>query len=388
MPLTDSVLIESKSARDHGVSAIESQGLQLKILENVKTAFFALWRENSYMTTRQVADYYKVDEKTVDKNLQRNRAEFKADGLVCIRAKDDLEGFREARDIMSLASNASQGNLLPPRAVIRMGFFLQDSEVATQVRTATLNLIQGVAHLFEPQVIDSLLSGYPVLDPFAGSGQLSISAPLVNHYASIEHLLKRAYPDGGIPGMSKQDIREKLAALSTYTENWKFGTQKEMSYKLSSSVCAKYPDLTTQPFVLAVDGQPKTAVLMFQISDLVVDERDVELAVGRQYLKRAIEAIPVDYAFLFLVSPFGATPRAEDAIRRDLPSEMKGFVGVMTVKEVAETLLKQAKAERKANLVKGEVRKAFSSILDYQIPVDPLLLMLNYQPTLNLPVTH
>ena len=178
--------------------------------------------------------------------------------------------------------------------------------------------------------------------------------------------------------MSKQDIREKLAALSTYTDYWKFGSQKEMRYALGSSVCAKYPDLTTQPFNLTVDGQQKTALLMFQLSDLLVDERDVELAVGRQYLKRAVEHCSVDYAFLFLVAPFGATPRAEDAVRQDLPNEMKGFIGVMTVKEVAEILLKQAKAERKANLIKGEVRKAFSDILDYEIPVDPLLLMMNF----------
>lgn len=374
MNLTHAVLIESKSARDQSVSVIESQGSQQRILEKVKSVFFSLWRGGSYMTTKQLADYYRVPEATIRQNYGRCKAEFDADGVVKLEGED----IQDARDILSLPSKTSQATLYPPRAVLRMGFILQGSPIAAQVRTAALNLIQGVGNLFDPKVIEALIDGYRVLDPFAGSGRLSISAPLSPYYASIERYLKGTYPDGGIPGMAKRDIREKLAALSTCTEQWKFTTQQEMRYDLNSTICAKYPDLTTQVLSITVDGQPKSAVIMFQISDLLVDEHDVELAVGRQYIKRAIEHFPVDYAFLFLISPFGATPRAEDAIRRDLPSEMKGFVGVMTVKEVAETLLKQAKAERKANLIKGGMRKDFSKVLEYEIPEDPLLLMMNF----------
>lgn len=378
MKLSDSVLIESKSARDQGLSAITDQKSQQRLLNKVKSVFFALWRKGEYMTTDQLAVFYDKPVDTIKKNRQRHSDEFEADGVIFVEG-DDLRELKQLGDMLSPSSqNARHAYLYPPRAVIRMGFILQGSEVAAQVRTAALNLIQGVGHFFEPKVIDALLSGYPVLNSFAERGNLSISAPLADHYDAIESCLKKAFPDGGIEEMGKAGIREKLAALSTYTENWKFGTQKEMGYKLASSLCAKYPDLTTQAFPIVVDGQPKTAVLMFQISDLVVDERDVELAVGRQYIKRATEALPVDYAFLFLISPFGATPRAYDAIRRDLPSEMKGFVGVMTVKEVGEALLKQAKAERKASLVKGEIRKAFSDILEYEIP-DPLLLMMNFK---------
>jgi hypothetical protein len=372
MKLSDSVLIESKSARDQGVSEIVSQGLQQSLLGKVKSIFFALWGDSSYMTTKQVADYYGVPENTIRQNYIRFKAEFDADGVVKLHG----ELLRELRDILSLSSFTPQATLFTPRSVIRMGFILQESEVAVQVRTAALNLIQGVGQFFDHQIIEALIEGYPVLEPFTEKGNLVVSSPLFSYYDAVERHIKRRYPNGGIPGLKKDDIRQKLASLSTYTSSWKFDTQKELRYSLNSSVCAKYPDLTSKVVLINVDGQVKTAVMMFHLSDLLVDERDVESAIGRQYIKRAKEHFQVDYAFLFLVAPFGATPRAENYIRRDLTEEMKGFVGVMTVKEVANLLLDQAKTERAKNLMNGKIKQEFGEILNYKIPSDPLLLML------------
>lgn len=372
MKISDDVLVESKSARDQSLFAIHSESLQQDLLNRVKPVIFALWQNSGYMTTKQVAEFYEVPEATIRQNYLRFKAEFDGDGVEKLTGKD----IQDARDILSLPSKVSQINLFSPRAVIRMGFILQGSPVAAQVRTAVLNIVQGVGHLFEPQVIDALISGYPVFNGFVDRSCLTVSAPLAPYYQSIERYLKSKYPAGGIPGLSKQQIRDRLAALSTYTERWKFDTQKELRYSLGNSVATKYPDLLTQPFPLIVDGRSCSAVLMFQLADTLVDVSDIELAVGRQYLKRATEHFSVDYAFLFLAAPFGATPRAEASIRQDLPQEMKGFVGVMTIKEVAETLLSQAKSERKTNLVKGEIKRNFRDILEYDIPSSPLLLMM------------
>ncbi len=371
MKISDDVLVESKSARDQSLVVIQTEVLQQDLLNRVKPLIFALWQASSYMTTKQVAEFYEVPESTIRQNYLRFKPEFDADGVEKLTGKD----LKEVRDSLSLSSFAPKAMLFSPRAVIRMGFILQGSPVAAQVRTAVLNIVQGVGHLFEPQVIHALISGYPVLNAFAGSSDLTVSAPLALYYQSIERHLKSKYPDGGIPGLSKQQIRDRLAALSTYTEKWKFDTQKELRYSLGNSVATKYPDLLTQPFPLVVDGRSRSAVLMFHLAETLVDVPDIEVAVGRQYLKRATEHLSVDYAFLFLAAPFGATPRAEASIRQDLPQEMKGFVGVMTIKEVAETLVAQAKAERKTNLVRGEIKRNFKDILDYEIPTRPLLLM-------------
>lgn len=375
MRISDSILLESKSARDRGLSEIELRESQQNLLGRVKPVFFAVWRGTGYLSLKQVAEFYEVSSETVKKNFQRTRSEFIADGVKVPRG----QSLKEVRDIMSLTSSSPSATIFPPRAVMRMGFILQDSEVAAQVRTAALNLIQGVSELFEDGILEALLANQPILAPIVNGGQLSISSPLSQHYSAIERGLRRSYPDGGIKGMHKNDIRDRLAALSTYTQNWKLESQKELAYRLKNSRRAKYPDLTSNVIEISVDGQSKSAVLLFHISDLVVDQTDVEAAVGRQYVKRAKDHFSVDYAFLFLIAPFGATPAAQDAILKDLPTDMRGFFGVMTVKELAQILRDQAWSERKHGILKGEINTNFKDILEYEIPVSPLLIMMQYQ---------
>jgi hypothetical protein len=376
MRLSDSVLIESKSARDQGLSAIVDHELQQRLLSKVKSAFFDLWRGTGYMSMERVAAFYGVSIDVIKKNRQRHTDEFASDGVICVEG-DDLREVKLGDILSPSSANARHAYLFTPRAAIRIGFILQESEVAAQVRTSALNLIQGAGDLFEPKILEALLDKYPVLSPFAGLSGFAISSPLFPYYDSVERHLKKNYPNGGIPGMSKDVIRKELAALSTWTARWKLDTKKDLRYTLASDVCVKSPDLTSPVLEIVVDGQPKKAVLMFQISDLLVDEQDVETAIGRQYIKRAKEHYQVDFAFLFLIAPFGCTPKAENYLRRDLPEEVRGFVGVMTVKEVAETLLKQAKSERNSNLIKGEAKKDCKAILNYKIPENPLMMMLD-----------
>lgn len=373
MKLTHTVLMESRSARDYGLTEVTVRDSQQSLLRKVKNVFFALWQGGEYMTTKQVAEFYKTSEFNIRQNYKRCKSEFDADGVI----KLEGEALRDARDILSLPSRTSQASLYSPRAVLRMGFMLQGSDIAAQVRTAALNLIQGAYEVFDPKVVEALIDYQAALKPINGAGKLAVSSPLSPYYDAIERHLKRKYPHGGIPGMGREDIRKELAALSTWTANLKLETRTELRYSLAQSVCAKYPDLTSQVHQITVDGQSKTVVLMFHIGgSLVVDETDVESALAKQYIKRAKEHSQVDYAFLFLIAPFGATPRAEDYIRKELPEEMKGFIGVMTVKEVAELLLKQARNERKSNLIKGEARRDFEAILEYEIPDSPLLIII------------
>jgi hypothetical protein len=324
-----------------------------------------------------VAEYYEVPENTIRQNYTRCKTEFDSDGVIKVEGED----LKDARDIMSLPSRTSQATLFPPRAVVRMGFILKDSAVAAQLRSVTLNVLQGVGHIIDRKMLDALSAGFPALSPFRNGADLSISAPLAPHFDMIERKLRGAFPDGAIPGLKKKDIREKLAALSTYTQDFKFGTQTEMRFPLGTKTCAQYPDMISPVFEFDVDGQKKTAVFALQITEFLVEHQDVQDAIGRQYVKTCREHYKTDYAFFFLVSPFGATPLAEACIRDRLPHEMRGFFGVMTVKDVAKFLTQQARDERKSNLVKGEVKKNFAQILDYHIPTAPLELLLG----INLP---
>lgn len=372
MKLTHTVLIESKSARDQGVSAIVDQGLQQRLLNKVKSIFFAMWQGAGYLTIKQIADFYDVPEKTVDKNLQRNRDEFLSDGVIRVEG----DSLREVRDIMSLSPTARHVNLFPPRAVIRMGFILQGSDVAAQVRTSALNVLQGVTDLVSSEeVLNSLLLGNPPYQALISSSELKISAPLEPHYVAISKKLKSTYATGGIPGLTKENIREKLAALSTYTQEWKLNTQKEIRFTLRT-LRTKYPDLASELIPVNVDGEIKTALFLFQLEDLMIELEDVEDCLGRQYAKHAKGYCMPDYVYQFLVAPFGATPDAQVYIQNHLPQELKGFVGVITVKELAEFLRDQAWQERTRGLVKGEINTQFEEILKYKIPDDPLSILM------------
>lgn len=372
MSFSNNVLIESRSARDEGLALMAATEIQEITLNKVKPLFSSFWEGHQSLTSQQVAEYYAVSDDVIRQNLRRNRSEFDQDGVRTLRG-DDLDFVR---DTMSLTKKARAVTVLPLRAVIRMGFILQESEVAVKVRTATLNVLQGVGQVIDRDVLSSLILGHPILNPFCVTGELRISAPLADHYTEIERNLKKKFPDGPIPGLNKAAIRDKLAALSTYTKNWKFDTRAELILPIGREKRTKYPDLLSPVVEFPIDGVVKKSIFLFHLTDMLVDLPDVENVIGKNYLKICREHYDVDYAFVFLVSPLGATPVARDHIKDNLPSEMRGFIGVMTVKDVAELLVTQARAERNSNFEKGNVRKQFIDILNYEIPTEPLLMMM------------
>lgn len=367
MNFSDTVLVESKTARDQGLVELGQKSSEKDVLAAVKQLFFAVWQGSEYITTQQLADFYEVPEATIRQNSKRYRDEFDADGTKKLERLSEKE-LQDARDILSLASKANQVMLFPPRAALRMGFLLTESPVAPAVRTASLNIIQGAIALADPKVLESMITAYPVLSSASKDGKPSISAPLAPFYSSIRPKFKKHYPEKMISGLSKEGIRKNLASLSTYTANLKFETQKELSFITSTSERSKYPDLTSEKFKLVVDGQEAEVVFLIQIQQLMTDLKDVETAMGKQYIQIAKESLGADYAFLFFVSPFGATPDAGDYIKERLPKEVQNFVGTMTVKEVANALKDQASRERGNNIINGSINRQFSHLMNYEIP--------------------
>jgi hypothetical protein len=378
MLLSTNVLVESSSARDQSLLSIAAKDSETSILNKVKPIFSALWEASGLTTTEQIADFYEVSLETVKSAVKYHKAEFESDGLRVL----DGEELRFARLNFNLANKTRSLTVWNARAVIRLGFLLRDSRVAARVRTVSLNVLQGVGQILDKNVLDNLVDANPACSHMYLKGQIRVSSPLSNYYYSIEKKLKKMYPTGAIPGLSKKDIREKLAALSTYTKSWKCNTQAELSYKLNREQ-QKYPDLVIPGVSFKLDGEVKKAVFMIHLVDFLVGVDDVESVVGKQFVRRVREHHKADYAFVFLVSPFGGTPDAEYYIKQDIPEELKGFLGIMTVKELAELFVKQAREERKSNLVKGEVRKNFADLLDYKIPVEPLLVMLGEKSLLD-----
>ena len=137
--LTESVLTESKTARDNQLAEIESKQAT-EILSKIKSLYFALWHGSSTTVTEQVAEFYGVSEANLRNLVKSHRAEFTSDGLKAIRGKD----LKDARNLWLLPSRTSQVTIWTPRSVLRAGMLMRDSEVAKSVRTSLLNAVEKV----------------------------------------------------------------------------------------------------------------------------------------------------------------------------------------------------------------------------------------------------
>lgn len=126
----ESVLLESRSARS-GVAH------RIDVLDRIKA--LALSPDGVHATTQDVADYYEVGLKTVEKLVERHRDELKANGLSVVRGSD-LQSYQT--DTLSVSSESEKSypqrrsslTLFSRRAVLNVGMLLRDSAVAQRVR--------------------------------------------------------------------------------------------------------------------------------------------------------------------------------------------------------------------------------------------------------------
>ncbi|PSB28361.1 DNA-binding protein [Chlorogloea sp. CCALA 695] len=135
--VSDSVLVESKSARDNQLESVSHRDAQ-SILNKVKALFFAVWKNEGITTTEQLAAFYEIEPNSIRQVLKRHQDEFELDGLKSLRGKD----LKEVRDVLSLTSTAVNLTIWTPRAVLRLGMLLRDSAIAKAVRTSAVNAIE------------------------------------------------------------------------------------------------------------------------------------------------------------------------------------------------------------------------------------------------------
>ncbi len=139
MILTESAYIESKTVRDNQVASLSNERAEA-ILMKVKSLYFALWEGTGTTTTSALVDYYEVSSETIQKVIQRHRNELKSDGLKSIRGK----ALKDVVDILSISKKTPQLTIWTPRAALRLGMLLRDSQVAQAVRTSLLNAVEKV----------------------------------------------------------------------------------------------------------------------------------------------------------------------------------------------------------------------------------------------------
>jgi hypothetical protein len=376
MRLTEEMLVGSGDARSQGLSELEQSNRSEEILNKVKSLMFAVWDGKPRCSRKDLAEFYEVSPSTIDSNRQRYSDEFELDGVEVF----DGERLKEVRRIMRLTSSSPKETIYTAAGSLRMGFILRDSEVAKAVRTMSIRVIQGIGSLLGSRDASlSLAESQPEIAEFVNSGQPKISAPVAPHYDAVQRQLSRNYQGGGIPGFSVERFKEVFALLASHTNNWKLQTDKQLKHRSTGTT---YPHLTSDPFPVKASGQTLQGVVLFHFCDPFVDYQDVNAADGtRRFVQAAKEMPGVDLAWLFLVSPFGATPKAISYIENELRSDSQGFVGVLLVSELATFLKDRAYQERDANVMKGKLSTKFQEygLMDYEIPDSPLLLLTNYQ---------
>ncbi|MEP0872390.1 hypothetical protein NDA01_21480 [Trichocoleus desertorum AS-A10] len=143
--VSDSVLVESKSARDNQLAQV-SHDRATEVLNKTKALFFALWQGVGLASSHHLAEFYETDVETVQKLCQRHRDEFETDGLKVLRGQD----LRDAVDILSIPSKTSQALVWTPRAALRLGMLLRDSEIAKAIRTSLLDAVEHIIPALAP----------------------------------------------------------------------------------------------------------------------------------------------------------------------------------------------------------------------------------------------
>lgn len=156
-------LIESKELREQAAGRVE-------VLDKVKELL--LLPQLEMMTMQQVADYYEVDLKTANMCYLRNKEEINLDGASKIPVKSmnsrflqnvetkHFRGYMEAylsEDVTLRVPNAGI-ILFPKRAILRIGMLLRDSEIAKEVRTQLLNIVENSSDEVKTKEVNNELS--------------------------------------------------------------------------------------------------------------------------------------------------------------------------------------------------------------------------------------
>lgn len=146
-------IVDSKELREQYISRTE-------VLDKVKKLF--LIPQMEMMTIHQVAEFYGVELKAIDKCVARNSDEVCADGMILKKPRDFCKIWKETKcrfpEVSKTANSttyqiADNVTIVIPnrgvrcfskRAVLRIGMLLRDSEIAKEVRTQLLNVVEKV----------------------------------------------------------------------------------------------------------------------------------------------------------------------------------------------------------------------------------------------------
>jgi len=156
--MKENEIIENKQIRENLAGRVE-------VLDKVKQIITLPNIE--YATTDQVAEYYKTPLQTIETIVLRNRDELNTDGFKTFKKSETIKMLNiqneclentVGKSIVTLAYGEkieipNRGlRLFTKRAILRVGMLLRDSEIAKEVRTRLLDIIQDT-EIHSPEII-------------------------------------------------------------------------------------------------------------------------------------------------------------------------------------------------------------------------------------------
>lgn len=131
---------------DLTVSNIERQNILnnkyaiAKIQEQV--GFVGIDFDGEYrFTKKMVADFYDVDERTIERYIEQNATELSANGYYLFKGKRLKELKLQFAHVINVGSKTTQLGLFNFRAVLDIGMLLTESEKAKQLRSIILDIV-------------------------------------------------------------------------------------------------------------------------------------------------------------------------------------------------------------------------------------------------------
>jgi hypothetical protein len=132
--------------KDLTVSALDRQNIlnNKKALENIQIyiGITGMFFENEYRFTRQqVADFYGIDNSTIDRYLSQNENELKHNGYVNLKGKALKEFKAEFGWMLHEGAKAPQLGVFNFRSFLNLGMLLTESEKAKALRSKILDIV-------------------------------------------------------------------------------------------------------------------------------------------------------------------------------------------------------------------------------------------------------
>ena len=150
-------LLDDRQLRDKCVERYE-------VLDKVKKLLLLPGEEIA--TQKQVALFYEVDEKAIEKVCVRHLDELKLDGM-CTKKYTDLSnlhyvGLKTSKGKVTFTFESGNTydyptrgtKVFPRRAILRVGMLLRDSDIAKEVRTQLLNIEEKATPKIKTQDIE------------------------------------------------------------------------------------------------------------------------------------------------------------------------------------------------------------------------------------------